>query len=62
MLNLLARARLELYLQRLDYHLSDLPRSHRRQIRREIRDNLSAAPAASAGVELGGLARRTMSR
>jgi hypothetical protein len=45
MLNPLARARLELYLQRLDYHLSDLPRWRRRQIRREIRDNLAAAAA-----------------
>jgi hypothetical protein len=45
MLNPLARARLELYMQRLDYHLSDLPRWRRRQIRREIRDNLAAAAA-----------------
>jgi hypothetical protein len=45
MLNLLARVRLELYLQRLDYHLSDLPGWRRRRIRREIRDNLAAAAA-----------------
>jgi hypothetical protein len=39
------RIRLELLVQRLDYHLSDLPGARRRQIRREIRANTRAAAA-----------------
>jgi hypothetical protein len=39
------RLRLELLLQRLDYHLSDLPGARRRQVRREIRANALAAAA-----------------
>jgi hypothetical protein len=39
------RIRVELLIQRLDYHLSDLPGPRRRQVRREIRANLAAAAA-----------------
>jgi hypothetical protein len=39
------RIRLELLVQRLDYHLSDLPGARRRQVRREIRANTRAAAA-----------------
>lgn len=42
---LLDRARLELYLQRLDHHLGDLPGSRRRQLHRELRANTQAAAA-----------------
>jgi hypothetical protein len=46
---ILDRARLELFIQRLDYHLSDLPRARRRLIRGELRANIQAA-AAEVGV------------
>jgi hypothetical protein len=46
---ILDRARLELFIQRLDYHLSDLPRDRRRLIRGELRANIHAA-AAEVGV------------
>jgi hypothetical protein len=46
---ILDRARVELFIQRLDYHLSDLPRARRRLIRGELRANTHAA-AAEVGV------------
>jgi hypothetical protein len=36
---LLDRARLELFVQRLDYHLNDLGGERRRQLRHEVRAN-----------------------
>ena len=48
MLSLPDRTRLELFIRRLDWHLTDLPYARVRQIRRELRAN-----ARSAAAELG---------
>jgi hypothetical protein len=45
MRNLVDLARLELFVQRLDFHLADLPRARRREVRRELRSNARAAAA-----------------
>ncbi len=47
--NLVDLLRLELFVQRLDFHLADLPRGRRREVRRELRSNARTA-AAEVGV------------
>jgi hypothetical protein len=43
--NLVDLLRLELFVQRLDFHLADLPRGRRREVRRELRSNARTGPA-----------------